>query len=638
MPVLLLSFFLIQCEEAEKLVEDNKDEEVPYPTACFTAPDDIYVGVEATFSASCSQDAESYAWEFGDGSTASGQQVTHTFSAAGDYEITLTVSSAGGEDETSESISAVREDVVYVSDNITSDVTWQAGYFYIVTRSVDVDAVLTIEPGAIVKFEEGACMDCVDGRIVAAGLAETPIIFTSYRDDAGDDTNGDGNGTSPSPGDWGYIYIGGTNNASNFAHCRFSYGGGYNNYDFVLELASSSTTVANCTFFANKAEHYGALNASDAGENVTITGNTFFANSKPLMVNGYISLDDSNVFVNPDDANQTNVHNAVYYHGNYGKVKGDVTWAETDVPFVVTDGATVTVESGHSLTIAPGVVVKFVAGEGMDADEGLVLARGTDAEPIVFTSLHDDAFGGDTGDDGDQLEPVPGDWNHVLVSGTNNPSEFEHCHFYYGGGYYDYDYVVELTSNNTVVDHCTFAYNKGSNYGALSARSAGSATQITNNIFYSNVIPLQISGYLDMDDSNTFHQPGNPAVTNERNGIFVVGNWGEISGSRSWAETEVPFVFPEDCYDLKVVSGSSLTLAENVVMKFGAGRAVVHHNNLYNYNGAGVFFTSMRDDSRCGDTNGDGTQTCAVAGDWDGVYNDASDNYESWSNILFSKF
>jgi PKD repeat protein len=38
----------------------------------------------------------SYAWDFGDGATGGGVDVTHSFSAAGNYEVTLTVTDDGG--------------------------------------------------------------------------------------------------------------------------------------------------------------------------------------------------------------------------------------------------------------------------------------------------------------------------------------------------------------------------------------------------------------------------------------------------------------------------------------------------------------------------------------------------------------
>ena len=66
------------------------------PTARFSSScTDLSCGFDAT----ASSDAEggvSYAWTFGDGGTASGAQPSHTFAAAGAYDVKLTVTDAGG--------------------------------------------------------------------------------------------------------------------------------------------------------------------------------------------------------------------------------------------------------------------------------------------------------------------------------------------------------------------------------------------------------------------------------------------------------------------------------------------------------------------------------------------------------------
>ncbi len=73
------------------------------PTASFTATPGSGA-LEVAFDASGSSDPEndtlSYAWTFGDGETGEGAQVTHTYGAAGDYQVTLTVDDGRGENDT----------------------------------------------------------------------------------------------------------------------------------------------------------------------------------------------------------------------------------------------------------------------------------------------------------------------------------------------------------------------------------------------------------------------------------------------------------------------------------------------------------------------------------------------------------
>lgn len=60
-------------------------------------PSSVSAGTPVNFS-SCSSNATSFNWNFGDGSTATGSNVTHTYSNAGNYTVTLSVNSTYGAD------------------------------------------------------------------------------------------------------------------------------------------------------------------------------------------------------------------------------------------------------------------------------------------------------------------------------------------------------------------------------------------------------------------------------------------------------------------------------------------------------------------------------------------------------------
>jgi chitinase len=54
-------------------------------------------GQEVSFNAASDGSGPlTYEWDFGDGTTASGQSVNHTFAAAGEYTVVLTVSNECG--------------------------------------------------------------------------------------------------------------------------------------------------------------------------------------------------------------------------------------------------------------------------------------------------------------------------------------------------------------------------------------------------------------------------------------------------------------------------------------------------------------------------------------------------------------
>ena len=113
-----------------------------------------------------------------------------------------------------------------VSGTISSNTTWTlANSPYVVTSTVTVasPAVLTIDPGVIVKFDTGTSLEIADGATLnAAGTTGSHIVFTSYKDDIGADDNGDGTATMPAAGDWGGVHYNGWKSGST---CVAAFGG-----------------------------------------------------------------------------------------------------------------------------------------------------------------------------------------------------------------------------------------------------------------------------------------------------------------------------------------------------------------------------------------------------------------------------
>ncbi|GAF04863.1 hypothetical protein [Saccharicrinis fermentans] len=100
---------------------------------------------------------------------------------------------------------------VVISDHGTGigDATWRANVDYLIDGKVYVNdgQLLTIEPGAVIRFkagegeEAGALIVARGGRIMAEGTEERPIVFTAESDDLA--------GSLPplTSGLWGGIYI-----------------------------------------------------------------------------------------------------------------------------------------------------------------------------------------------------------------------------------------------------------------------------------------------------------------------------------------------------------------------------------------------------------------------------------------------
>lgn len=293
-----------------------------------------------------------------------------------------------------------------------------------------------------------------------------------------------------------------------------------------------------------------------------------------------------------------------------------------------------------TLTIEAGTVIKFPTNYKFLSlyGDGKILANGTSTNPIVFTSYKDDTNGGDTNEDGTSSSPASGDWSTIDLNGTTG-SVFSNCKFLYGGGGSSATATLNLSAEaEATIDQCTFANNGGGQngnffVGALNADQASNNTVITNTTFYNNVLPLTVAAEINTDNSNSFSHSGN---TNSYNGIFVSGN---IQRNTSWEEDEVAYVITSD--NMNVGIGIVLTLGNNVILKFVDDATLTllsGESSLDNYNGSGVYYTSLKDDELLGDTNGDGTLTSPAIADWTGIFLDEwkSTGYAEWANIRYN--
>ncbi|MBK5286006.1 MAG: hypothetical protein JJE25_11450, partial [Bacteroidia bacterium] len=102
---------------------------------------------------------------------------------------------------------------------------------------------------------------------------------------------------------------------------------------------------------------------------------------------------------------QTNVSGGIYTNA---------TWTLANSPYIVVD--TVVVFPGVTLTIQPGVVVKFANGKYMEIRQATLMAVGTSVDSITFTS--------------NSATPTPGIWLRINLNNCVQ-SHFNFCNFYY---------------------------------------------------------------------------------------------------------------------------------------------------------------------------------------------------------------
>ncbi|HYV91527.1 MAG TPA: T9SS type A sorting domain-containing protein [Chitinophagales bacterium] len=185
---------------------------------------------------------------------------------------------------------------------------------------------------------------------------------------------------------------------------------------------------------------------------------------------------------------QTNVSGGIY---------SNTTWTLANSPYIVVD--TVAVFPNVTLTIEPGVTVKFADYKRLEIRQGTLVAEGTSSDSITFTS--NSGF------------PTPGIWPGVFMNG-NLPSTFNFCEFRYA------DKGVELSE----LGQTDTTFIKNSNF--------------RNNItgFYSGyVAPYSIYNSIFRNNTNgIISYSGNGALIN--NCIVTINTVGIVAGQYSLVE------------------------------------------------------------------------------------------------------
>ena len=547
--------------------------------------------------------------------------------------------------------------VIEVSGDVGGNVTWPRIMFgntympYLVYGKLQIlsGATLTVDPNVVVKLAYQSGWIRFLGDLDLRGSFGNEVVFTSERDDKyGGDTNGDGDKTKPAAGDWSVIDF--HQGLSRSLHdAVFRYGGYGPTPVAMIGIYGCSADVTSCRFQDAKAA---GLYYDDAGSlNVfKISGNTF--ENCPVAVTlknvntesafdgntikgciGYpIELLDGAMLVFKDIIFSGTPNKVIKVTG---EVTGHTTWSRvslgtTSVPYLISGG--LKVMASGTLTIEPDVVIKFKYQSSYFEVYGKLFLNGSLGKEVVFTSERDDTYGGDSNGDDDLTRPASNDWYYFYISGTTSP--LHHVIFRYGG-YGSGTYAMVWIDGSPDITYCRFEH--ASNYAVWYTGNDTIPSTLSDNTFYTfnaglvlksahpdtivkrNTITGCIKYPIRLVDGTTAVFQNNTITNSVHKVIAVSGSL--ISKKVTWkpvrfGETIMPYLIDGS---LNVDSDSILTIDAEVVVKFAYQSSYLSVNGdieLLGSPGKEVVFTSERDDTYGGDSNGDEFRTRPVPGDW----------------------
>jgi hypothetical protein len=193
-----------------------------------------------------------------------------------------------------------------------------------------------------------------------------------------------------------------------------------------------------------------------------------------------------------------------------GFINSNTTWTVSGSPYIIVGNALLS--NGFTLTINPGVVVKFNLNKALQID-GQLIAVGTNTQKIIFTSS--------------QVNPLPGDWAKLHFSDLCTDAIFDasgnyisgtilkYCEVSYGGGL-GYG-AIDVQQSSPYFNHCTILNSDASGINYNCSQITIDSSSIKNCNEYG--IFFQTAHYLMRDDSIIGNNLGGIHVLQQNDGI-----------------------------------------------------------------------------------------------------------------------
>lgn len=499
---------------------------------------------------------------------------------------------------------------------------WAANAPYVLTKDVSVadGATLTVAPSTVVKVQTSRLL--VNGHIVADGTAGK-INFTSYLDDAlAGDSNGDFSTNAPAPADWMGIYLAPSAGSPLFKNCGFRYAG-RNNLGYINSAYRYATVyVDGCTpTFENCVIADSGLHGLEFYRSTAIVKNCQFNNfgtdGYPIVQNTL----DCHLTLSGNSNAGTGVAGIALPGGT---MAGNVTFNNPGTGLAYMLNGNLTIAEGVTLQVDPGVT--FKAGAIGLYVYGTLLANGSAAAPVKFTS--------------NGATPAAGDWKGIYFSGTAGNSVFNYTEVS-AAGRNNLDYIHSVYQKVSLyIDGCSPRFNhltitdsEADGIACWASKAAFSSLTIRNCGRYAiraesqsrptiSGVSFANNGFADVGyytvgmDASCVPVPSGAAFSgNRKTGVQIWG--GTLTGSGEWKNwaSNAPYVLTADS---SVASGVTLTIEAGTTVKAQSSRFLVYGTLLADGSSSPIGFTSYRDDTLGGDSDGD--SSTPAAGDWHGIY------------------